>query len=117
MRKTIHDIEEGLIGGMIAAVVLICYAISCMGCATTQCPPCVPIVETITIKVPVDACEPPEDLPTLEYPEWPKPPQGASEVAWKAFYADVVATVNARMAILLQRIEAQAIMLNNYRVR
>jgi hypothetical protein len=115
MRKTHNDIEEGLIGGAIAAVILTCYAISCMGCSTTQCPPCVPIVETITIKVPVDACEPPEILPTLEYPEWPKPPQGASEDAWKAFYADVVATSEARERIFLAHIAAQSALLDSYR--
>ena len=115
MRKTHNDIEEGLIGGLIAAVVLICYALSCMGCATTQCPPCVPEIETITVKVPVDACEPPEPLPTLTYPEWPEVPQTASEDEWKAFYADVVATQWAREKIFLDRIEAIEKILDGYR--
>jgi hypothetical protein len=75
----------------------------------------VPIVETITIKVPVDACEPPEDLPTLEYPSWPEVPQGASEDAWKAFYADVVATVAARERIFLAHVAAQKELLDSYR--
>ena len=115
MRKTHNDIEEGLIGGLIAAVVLICYALSCMGCATTQCPECIPEIETITVKVPVDACEPPEPLPTLTYPEWPEVPQTASEDEWKAFYADVVATQWAREKIFLDRIEAIEKILDGYR--
>ena len=115
MRKTHSNIEEGLIGGAIAAIILICYALSCMGCATTACSPCVPEIETITVKVPVDACEPPEELPTLTYPPWPEVPQGASEDAWKAFYADVVATVAARERIFLDRIEAIEKILDGYR--
>ena len=115
MRKTHSNIEEGLIGGGIAAIILICYALSCMGCATTPCPPCVPEIETITVKVPVDACEPPEELPTLTYPSWPKVPQGAAEDDWKAFYADVAVTLKAREKILQSRIAALEELLNHYR--
>ena len=115
MRKTHNDIEEGLIGGLIAAAVLICYVLSCIGCATTQCPPCVPEVETVVINVPVDACEPPEALPTLTYPQWPEVPQTASEDDWKAFYANVVAVQAAREKILLDRLTAIEKILDGYR--
>jgi len=115
MRKTYNDIEEGLIGGLIAAVVLICYALSCMGCATTQCPPCVAEVETITVKVPVLACNPPEELPALTYPSWPLVPTAASEDDWKTFYADVTATLAAREKILQSRIAALEELLDHYR--
>ena len=115
MRKSDNAIEEGLIGGVIAAVILICYALSCMGCATTQCPPCVPEIETITVKVPVLSCPAPEALPTLTYPSWPEVPQTASEDDWKAFYANVVATLAAREKILQSRVAALEEMLDYYR--
>ena len=105
---------DGLIGGVLAGVILLCYVFSCLGCATTKCPPCIPEIETITVKVPVLSCPEPEPLPTLEYPSWPEVPYGASEGALKAFYADVVATQAARERILLERIEALESLLDNY---
>ena len=115
MKFSDNDIQDGILGGIMAAVVLTCYLLSCLGCTTTQCPPCIPEVETITINVPVDSCEPPEALPTLEYPPWPKVPQAASEDDWKAFYAIVVATVDARERIFLAHIAAQKELLDSYR--
>ena len=108
-------IGDGLIGGVLFAVILICYIFSCLGCATTQCPPCVPETEIITIEVPVLSCPAFEPLPTLTYPEWPEAPQGASEVSLKAFYADVVATLKARERILLERLLILEGLLDNYR--
>jgi hypothetical protein len=115
MRFDRNDLEEGLLGGILAAIILLFYVVSCLGCSTTACPPCVPIVETITVLAPVDACEPPEQLPTLEYPQWPEVPQTASGDALKAFYADVAATIAARERIFLSYIAAQKKLLDAYR--
>lgn len=105
---------DGLIGGVIAAVILLCYLISCLGCATTACPECIPEIKTITVKVPVLSCPEPEPLPTLACPDWPEVPQVASEEAYKSFYADVVATQAARESILLQHIAALETLLDSY---
>jgi hypothetical protein len=115
LRELLDSVSETLLYGVIAVAILLCYLVSCLGCATTQCPECVPTVETITIKVPVDACEPPPAIPTLEYPSWPQTPQTASEEAYKAFYADVAATLKARELILFERIDALEALLDSYR--
>ena len=116
MRWSSFDrIGDGLIGGTLAAIVLLCYVFSCLGCATTKCPPCVPEQEIVTIQVPVLSCPVPAVLPTLTYPEWPKPPQIASEGAVKGFYADVVATSKAREKILLDRIQVLDEQIQQYR--
>ena len=110
--------SEWFVDGCILGIIAVFYAwllLSNVGCATTACPPCVPEVETITINVPVDACEPPEALPTLTYPQWPEVPQTASEDDWKAFYANVVATLAAREKILQSRVSALEEMLDYYR--
>jgi len=114
MRERLEWLVDGCILGIIV-IFFIIMLLNSYGCATTACPPCVPEIETITVKVPVDACEPPEELPTLTYPPWPEVPQGASEDAWKAFYADVVAAVAARERIFLDRIEAIEKILDGYR--
>ena len=107
---------DGLMGGVIAAVIFLCYLVSCLGCATVKpCPPCIPEVETITVKVPVLSCPEPEILPTLEYPDWPEVPYGGSEEDLKAWYADIAATLHARERILLERIEALELLLDSYR--
>ena len=108
-------ITDGLLGGCIFAVLLLCYLISCLGCATTQCPPCVPEIEEIVIKVPVLSCPAFEPLPLLTYPQWPEVPHRASSEELRAFYADVVATLHAREKILLERVEALETVLNTYR--
>ena len=109
-------VGDGLLGGIIAAVILLCYVFSCIGCAsTTPCPPCVPEIETITVNVPTLACPAFEPLPTLTYPSWPEVPLVASEGAYKAFYADVVATLSARERILLGRISALELILDTYK--
>jgi hypothetical protein len=117
LHKIIEYGGDGLIGGVIAAVIFLCYLVSCLGCATTACPPCIPEIETITMYVPTLSCPEPEILPTLTYPDWPEVPYGASEGALKAFYADVVATQAARERILLEYIEALELLLNVYRVQ
>lgn len=114
MRERLEWLVDGCILGIIV-VFFIIMLLTNFGCATTKCPPCVPEIETITVKVPVDACEPPEELPTLTYPPWPEVPQGASEDDWKAFYADVAVTLKAREKILQSRIAALEELLNTYR--
>ena len=101
MRYNGEGPPAGFVFGAIAALIFILMVVSCLsGCATTQCPPCVPERETITIKQPVDACEPALDVPPIELPTWPSvPAQGVSEAQLKAFYAQVVATQNAREKI------------------
>ena len=108
-------IGDGLIGGVLFAVVFLCYVFACIGCATTKCPPCVPEQEVVTIEVPVLSCPSPAELPTLTYPEWPKPPQIVTEGAAKGFYADVVATQRARERLLLDRVQVLEDQLNQYR--
>ena len=114
MKERLEWLVDGCILGIIV-VFFIWMFLTNTGCATTACPPCVPEIETITVKVPVPSCEPPEELPTLTYPSWPEVPQGASEDDWKAFYAGVVATVAARERIFLDRIEAIEKILDGYR--
>ncbi|KKN78996.1 hypothetical protein LCGC14_0344720 [marine sediment metagenome] len=104
---------EGLIGGVVAAVIFLCYLISCLGCVSTT--PCIPEIETITVYVPSLSCPEPEILPTLTYPDWPEVPYGGSQVALKAWYADVVATLRARERILLTRISTLVLLLDSYR--
>ena len=116
MKYEWHErVSDGLLGGVIAAVIFLCYIISCLGCSSTRlCPPCVPETEVITVNVPVLSCPAFEPLPMLEYPEWPEVPQGASEGALNAFYAEVVATLHARERILLERIAALEMLLKTY---
>lgn len=112
------DLGEWFLGGCILGIIAVMYALmilSNIGCATTQCPPCVPEIETITVKVPTLACPAPEALPTLTYPSWPKAPQIVSEGALKAFYVDVVVVGKAREKILLDRIRVLSEMLDQYR--
>ena len=116
MKYEWHErISDGLLGGIIFAVIFLCYIISCLGCATTKCPPCIPETETITVNVPTLACPAFEPLPDLEYPPWPRVPYSASEGALKAFYADVVSTLHSRERILLERIAALEELLDTYR--
>jgi hypothetical protein len=100
-----------IIGSTIAIAVLL----SCIGCATTKCPPCVPKVETVQISVPVPSCEPPAVLPMVEYPDWPVLPQNATGDQKRAFYAACVATLNARWKIALEAIKARDLILEAYR--
>jgi len=106
---------EWFLGGCLAGVVVLMYVFSCLGCATTKCPPCVPEQEVVTIEVPVLSCPVPAQLPPLSYPEWPKPPQIVTEGARKGFYADTAATQKAREKILLDRIGVLEGQLNQYR--
>ena len=99
---------------LLGAIALVSIG-SCLGCATTKCPPCVPEREIIEVKVPVPLCEPPPVLPILEYPDWPSLEQGASEDEIKAFYAACVATLNAREMIMLERIRDLEAVLESYR--
>jgi hypothetical protein len=105
---------DGLLGGVLFAVLFLCYIISCLGCATTRCPPCVPETEVITVEVPVLSCPAFEPLPMLEYPSWPEVPQNASSEEVRLFYANVVAAIHARERILLERIEALGMLLKEY---
>ncbi len=115
MRFDKNDLEEGLIGGMLAAVILLLYILSCLGCSTTACPPCVPTVETVTIRVPVLSCPKPLILPALVYPAWPEIPTDPTDEELKKFYAAVVATVGAREQIFLDRIDADEKIIDLYR--
>ena len=106
---------EWFLSGCLAGVVVLMYVFSCLGCATTKCPPCVPEQEIVTIQVPVLSCPVPAVLPDLTYPDWPEPPQIISEGATKGFYADVVAVGKAREKILLDRIQVLGDQLEQYR--
>ena len=99
------------LGGVICIVILL----SCVGCATTKCPECVPEVQVVRVDVPVPSCEPPPVLPILEYPEWPTLVVDPTEDELKAFYAACVATLNAREKIMLERIKSLQSILQEYR--
>jgi hypothetical protein len=115
MKNQYDRIADGLIGGVLFAVIFLCYIFSCLGCATTRCPPCVPETEVITVYVPTLSCPAFEPLPALTYPEWPELPQNASSEELRAFYANVVAAIHAREKILLERISALELLLDSYR--
>ena len=116
MREEDRDrIADGLIGGILFAVVLLCYIFSCLGCAsTTPCPPCIPETEVVTVVAPVLACPPPPSFPTLTIPEWPTVPSSATADSTKAFYADVAATIRARERILRERLLILELALDTY---
>ena len=107
---------DGLLGGVIAGVILLCYLVSCLGCATTKCPPCIPEVEIVEVLTPVLSCPPPPAIPSLSMPEWPEVPTAATADSIKAFYADVVSTLKARERILLERLEVLEKILGSYRI-
>ena len=117
MKYEWHErISDALLGGVIAAVIFLCYIISCLGCSSTRlCSECVPETEIITIEVPVLSCPAFEPLPMLTYPEWPEVPYRASSEELRAFYAEVVATLHARERILLERILALEELLDTYK--
>ena len=114
MNEHRERVVDALLGGVIFAVIFLCYLLSCLGCATTKCPPCVPEIEEIAVYVPTLSCPAFEPLPALAYPEWPETPYRASSEELRAFYADVVATLHARERILLERIEALEMLLKTY---
>ena len=108
---------EGCWFGALFAVIALAVIIMLLsaGCATT-CPPCIPKVETVEVKVPVYSCPSPEELPLLDLPSLPPVPQdGASESEIKAWYAQMVSAVKARQQILLNRIQLLEEFLDRYR--
>jgi len=96
--------------------VLLLFLVSLLaGCSTTRCPPCVAEREVIEVKVPVPSCEPPPELPGLEYPDWPILPENPSEDQIKAFYAGLVATQKARERMCLDYVKSLEEILDGYR--
>ena len=100
-----------LLGGAVALLIVF----SCIGCATTKCPECVPEVQVVSVSVPVPSCEPPAVLPMVEYPDWPTLVRDPSEGELKAFYAECVAVQHAREKIMLEAIRARDLILEEYR--
>ena len=114
MRERLEWLVDGCILGIIV-VFFIIMLLSNYGCATTACPPCVAEVETVVVKVPVESCPEPPDIPALSYPSWPEIPTEYTDEGLKRFYADVVAVIAAREKIFLDRIRVLGEILDGYR--
>ena len=100
---------------IIGSAVAIALLLSCIGCATTKCPECVPEVQVVSVSVPVPSCAVPPVLPVLDLPDWPKLVTDPKESEMKAFYAQCVAVQKAREKIMLEAIRSRDLILDEYR--
>lgn len=100
---------------VLGAVTFIAVMLSCIGCATTQCPECVPEIKTVEVKVPVYSCPVPEAEPPFVLPPWPEFPSTTEEQAMKDWYAALVSTQKVREKVLKSRIEYLRGVLGAYR--
>ena len=85
-----------------------------LGCGTT-CPPCVPIHEITEVVTPIYQCPEPPTLPGLTLPALPVLPDAATDAQRKQWYVDMVQTVNVRIDILRERVDALNAMIEAYR--
>jgi hypothetical protein len=112
--KWLDAVGDGLLGGVLAAVILLCYLITCLGCTTT-CPPCQPTIETVEVKVPVYSCPSPPESEMPLAPAYPILPDQSSDQDIKAWYAEVASLVKAREKILLDYVKYLQDILEEYR--
>ena len=113
--KWLDFIGDGLLAGVLAAVILLVYMIMSLGCATT-CPPCQPTIETVEVEVPVYSCPEPPQMPALALPALPDPPiPEVDEEGLKSWYAQVASLVKAREKIFLEYVKSLESILQEYR--
>ena len=106
---------------VVGGTLLLGLILSCFGCASVKkCPECIPETEIVEVLKPVRSCPAPPDIPELELPEYPEPPDimGLSdkelEKSMKDWYAEVVATVKSREALFQARIDLLRQILDSY---
>ena len=111
--KILTRVGDGCLAGVLAAVILLIYLLSTLGCAST-CPP--PRVETVEVQVPVYSCPPAQESPLLSLPEYPDVPSlTAPDDDWKDWFAQVVRTYRIRNQALLDQIDYLESVLEEYR--
>ena len=111
--KWLDLVGDGLLAGVLAAVILLCIFIMSLGCST--CPPCQPTIETVEVKVPVYSCPAPPELQSIVLPEFPGAPADLGEEDQKSWYAQVASLVKAREKTLLEYVKYLQDILEEYR--
>ena len=101
---------------IVGSVLLLALVLSAIGCSSaTLCPECIPEVVYEEIVLPVRVCEPPATVDTLYLPGWPTLPDNATTDQIKSWYAECAAVLEAREALLHNRIKLLSDMLDTYK--
>ena len=103
---------EGLLSGILLGLIVLLFLVMSLGCRT--CPPCVPSVETVEVKVPVAVCPEPPEVQPLSLPAYPILPDNPTEEELKDYYAEVVRVNKIRFEAVLSRMQMLQDLLEGY---